>query len=241
MSERTDSITLVLLTVFLSLGSVQADEISGIPTITDADTVVIGGTSVRLSGIDAPESDQICLDRNSEPIKCGIVARDALIKRFGDKDWTCHTTGKLTYDRALATCFVGKEDINRWIVAEGWALSFRRYAHPYDREEAHAREQCSGLWAWSFHAPWDWRRRDCKTEIMGCVSVPIDAQEKLCGPRSIPPDPKCTIKATLRGGGCIYHVEGGHYYGALTMSGNNKRWFCSETDAQAAGCRKAYR
>jgi len=234
--------TLKRLSILAALiaGAAHAAEISGIPTITDADTVVIGGNPIRLLGIDAPESDQICLDKNSEFVKCGIAARDALIKQFGGKEWTCRTAGK-TYNRTLATCFVGREDVNRWTVSEGWALSFRRYKHPYDREEQHAKEQCMGLWAWSFHAPWDWRRRNCKTEIVGCVSVPIDAREKLCGPRATPPDPKCTIKATTRGGECIYHVEGGHYYGALKMAGSSKRWFCSEADAQAAGCRRSKR
>jgi len=225
----------------LALAPGHAAEISGVPTITDADTAVIDGISIRLLGIDAPESDQICLDKNSEFVRCGIEARDALVKQFGGKQWTCRTTGKETYSRVLATCFVDQEDVNRWIVLNGWALSFKRYEHPYDREEQHAHDQCTGLWAWSFHAPWDWRRRNCNTEIVGCVSVPIDAREKLCGPRSLPPDPQCTIKSTTRGGECIYHVEGGHYYGALKMSGSGKRWFCSEADAQAAGCRRSKR
>ena len=229
------------LVVLLGMGSTHAAEISGVPTIVDADTVVIDGMSVRLLGIDAPESDQICLDKNSEFVKCGIEARDALMKQFGEKEWTCRTTGKQTYGRALATCFVAQEDVNRWIVLKGWGLSFRRYQHPYDREEQQAHDQCTGLWTWSFHAPWDWRRRNCNTEILGCVSVPIDAREKLCGPRSLPPDPQCTIKATTRGEECIYHVEGGHYYGALKMSDRSKRWFCSEVDAQAAGCRRSKR
>ena len=70
-----------LLVVLLAIGSALAAEISGMPTITDADTVVIDGKSIRLLGIDAPESDQICLDKNSEFVKCGIEARDALAVR----------------------------------------------------------------------------------------------------------------------------------------------------------------
>lgn len=229
-----------LAVALLFLGSSHAAEISGVPTITDADTVVINGASIRLLGIDAPESDQICLDKNGEFVKCGIEARDAVIKQFGGKEWTCRTQGR-TYKRELGTCFVEQQDVGHWIVSQGWALSFRKYAHPYDSEEQHAKDQCTGLWAWSFHAPWDWRRRNCETEIVGCVSVPIDAREKLCGPRFIPPDPRCTIKATLRAGSCVYHVEGGHYYGALDMSGSNKRWFCTEIDAQAVGCRRSKR
>jgi endonuclease YncB( thermonuclease family) len=104
-----------LLLTLLVLGSAHAAEISGVPTITDADTVVIGGKLIRLLGIDSPESDQRCHYKNSEFVKCGIDARDALIKQFGGKEWTCRTTGKETYGRALATCFVGQEDVNRWM------------------------------------------------------------------------------------------------------------------------------
>jgi endonuclease YncB( thermonuclease family) len=70
------------------------------------------------------------------------------------REWTCQTTGKQTCGQILA-CFVDEEDINRWIVLKGWTLSFRRYKHPYDIEEQQAHDQCTGMWAWSFHAPWD--------------------------------------------------------------------------------------
>ncbi len=36
-----------------------AAEITGIPRIVDGDTVEIGHVKIRLSGIDAPETDQI--------------------------------------------------------------------------------------------------------------------------------------------------------------------------------------
>jgi endonuclease YncB( thermonuclease family) len=88
-------------------------------------------------------------------VKCGIEARDALVKQFGEMEWTCRTTGKQTYGRGLATCFVDNEDANRWIVLNGCALSFRRYKHPYNVEEQRAHDQCTGMRVWSFHAPWD--------------------------------------------------------------------------------------
>lgn len=43
-----------------------AAEITGIPRIVDGDTVEIGHVKIRLSGIDAPETDQICLDAKGE-------------------------------------------------------------------------------------------------------------------------------------------------------------------------------
>src|SRR5580700_5968827 len=91
----------VAVLIALALGPTHAAEISGVPTITDADTVVIEGKSIRLLGIDAPESDQICLDKSSAFVPCGIEARDALKNQFGGKPWRCQTTGKQTYGRVL--------------------------------------------------------------------------------------------------------------------------------------------
>jgi endonuclease YncB( thermonuclease family) len=56
-----------------------------VAALTDADTVVIDGKSIRLV-VDAPESVQICLDKNSEYLNCGIEARDALVKQFVPDD-----------------------------------------------------------------------------------------------------------------------------------------------------------
>jgi endonuclease YncB( thermonuclease family) len=53
-------------------------DLSGVPRIIDADTRAIGSTKVRLEGIDAPETDQVCLNANSVHWACGIDARDQL-------------------------------------------------------------------------------------------------------------------------------------------------------------------
>src|ERR1039457_5944007 len=40
----------------------QAADLSGVPRIVDGDTLAISSTKVRLEGIDAPETDQVCLN-----------------------------------------------------------------------------------------------------------------------------------------------------------------------------------
>ena len=40
----------------------HSEDLVGVPRIIDGDTVVINGTKVRLQGIDAPETEQFCLD-----------------------------------------------------------------------------------------------------------------------------------------------------------------------------------
>lgn len=63
--------------------SSYAETLVGQPRIVDGDTVVMDGKSIRLDGIDAPETDQACHDRDDKRTACGLIARDRLIARFG--------------------------------------------------------------------------------------------------------------------------------------------------------------
>jgi endonuclease YncB( thermonuclease family) len=233
------SILIAASLVALLATPAMAADITGIPRIVDGDTVQIGETKIRLSGIDAPETDQLCLDHAGERWACGVTSRDELIKHAGGKPWTCHVTGTDRYRRSLATCDVNGHDVNQWMVRNGWALSFVRYSHEYDADERAAQTAKGGLWSGAFIAPWDWRSRSTGTTIHGAISVPIDAQKKLLGAASAAaaPDPACTIKANLGQSGCIYHLEGDRWYGKMNMDSSGKRWFCSAQEAEAAGCR----
>jgi endonuclease YncB( thermonuclease family) len=172
----------VLMLLVVGTTSPHAENLMGVPRILDGDTVEIRGIKVRLEGIDAPEVNQFCLDDKSQPRECGKGVRDRLIEKSAGRSWTCHVSGQDVYRRSLAFCYVGGEDIQRWMVRSGFALSFRRYSHAYDADEATAREAHAGLWSGAFIAPWDWRSRNKSTEILGAVSVPIDAQKILLRP-----------------------------------------------------------
>src|SRR5438045_1594336 len=100
--------------LLLALGwdTVFAGDIIGIPRIVDGDTVQIGTSKIRLAGIDAPETDQICLNHEAKRWTCGVEARDRLIAKAGSKLWICRTGSEDRYGRALATCEVDGSDIN---------------------------------------------------------------------------------------------------------------------------------
>jgi endonuclease YncB( thermonuclease family) len=232
---------LILLTPYPAL----AAEITGIPRVVDGDTVEIGQVKIRLSGIDAPETDQLCLDAKSEKWACGIAARDQLIRHSNGQTWECSTTGTDHYGRSLANCFVEGEDVSAWMVRSGWALSFVRYSHAYDADEVVAREAHAGLWSGAFIAPWDWRHRNKTTIVLGAASVPINAQTILLGAVSASEGPsrECVIKGNVnRKGERIYHLPGQLNYAQINMTkGLGEQWFCSEAEANAAGWRKAVR
>jgi hypothetical protein len=66
-------------------------------------------------------------------------------------------------------------------------------------------------------------------------------------PRSVAPSESdqaaptgCLIKGNINHGDRIYHVPGGRYYAMVKMDlTKGKRWFCSESAAEAAGWRPA--
>ncbi|CEG09699.1 Succinoglycan biosynthesis protein ExoI [Afipia felis] len=226
-------------------GVAAAQMLTGAATITDGDTIVVAGTKVRLNGIDAPETDQRCIDRDRRPYTCGLNSREALQRLIGDRPVECVGATSDVYGRRLMTCAAGGRDINAAMVAEGWALAFVRYSRDYVEEERRARERGAGLWAGAFIAPWDWRHRGSKTVILGSVSVPTDAQATLLQslPVSTSPVSGCVIKGNInRRGERIYHLPGMRDYDRTIISERQgERWFCSESEAQTAGWRRAAR
>jgi endonuclease YncB( thermonuclease family) len=218
-----------------------AEEISGTAAILDADTIRIQGTRIRLVGVDAPETDQICINRDGRRWLCGIAARDALSKLIANRPVRCLVSGQDIYGRKLAACMVGRENINRWLVREGYALAYVQYSREFVGEEKEARDSGRGLWVGAFVAPWDWRTRTPKTAMLGAKASGI-APSAVLAPTEAPPDPACAIKGNVnRKGEHIFHVPGQRDYERINMQAVAKRWFCSEEEAEAAGWRKAQR
>jgi len=236
--------TLALLLVLLP-SIAQAADISGVPKIREADLIQIGNSRIRLDAIDAPSVDQLCLNTSGERWTCGVAARDELIKHAGNRSWTCHSSRTDRRGRLLARCEVEGEDIQKWLVTNGWALAFPRLSHDYDADETAAREAKAGMWQGAFIAPWDWRIRNKKTTILGAVKPPDNANAILLASASGPvaPSPECTIKGNVnRAGECIYHKPTSRWYAQIKMQiSKGTRWFCSVEEAEAAGCRETRR
>ncbi|WP_261403832.1 thermonuclease family protein [Chenggangzhangella methanolivorans] len=220
-----------------------AAEVIGSARVVDGDTIVVSGGKIRLNGVDAPETDQLCLTAAGQPWTCGVEARDRLSAVTAGKTWNCRTTAKDKYDRWLGDCLVDGVDLNGWMVEQGWALSFVRYSHRYDAHERRAREAQRGIWSGAFIAPWEWRSRSGATVVLGSYSVPLDAQKTLLAPATSQMASKqgCQIKGNLnRDGVCIYHVPGGRFYARTRIDeSKGERWYCTPEEAHAAGCRRS--
>jgi endonuclease YncB( thermonuclease family) len=237
---------IVCAVVFCFISSIaEAADISGVPRVVDGDTLVIGARKLRLEGIDAPETDQICLGAKGDHWTCGIEARDRLQAHVEGQIVVCVSNGTDLYQRSLATCSLIGHNLNAWMVQEGWALAYLKYSPAYQKAEEDARVNQRGLWQGAFIAPWDWRHKNNKTVILGALRVPINAQALLLGPSATEgaPSPDCTIKGNVnRTGERIYHLQNQQFYARIKMDvGGGKRWFCTPEEAEAAGWRRALR
>lgn len=130
--------------------------LSGRAYVVDGDTIRIGGQSIRLTGIDAPESKQIC-KLGSRDWACGEAARDELRKIIGGRSVSCDISERDKYNRALAQCHAGDDDIAREMVVRGMALAYQRYTDRYAADEAAAHAARRGIWKAQFTPPEQWR------------------------------------------------------------------------------------
>ena len=138
----------------------QADAdggIAGQARVIDGDTLDIRGTRIRLHGIDAPESRQMCRAAGRY-WSCGQQASRALAELIGPRRVVCSERGRDRYGRIVAVCLAGRTDLNRWMVAKGWAFAYRQYARLYVADEMAARAAGRGIWRGDAVPPWDWRR-----------------------------------------------------------------------------------
>jgi endonuclease YncB( thermonuclease family) len=151
-------ITLIVIILLNLNEKIIASEIYGLPVITDGDTIKILNNKIRLHGIDAPEKDQKCY-KNKKKYNCGTVATKALIKKINKDAVKCLTQkNKDRYNRFIGVCFVGQENLNKWMVRNGHAIAYKRYSKDYILDEVHAKTNKLGLWSGTFLNPEKWRK-----------------------------------------------------------------------------------
>lgn len=103
-------------------GPVSANSISGQASVIDGDTIEIRGERIRLVLVDAPESQQTCLDARGRTWRCGQQAALALSDMIGRSPVACLLEGKDKYDRILGQCSVRSVSLSAWLIESGWAV-----------------------------------------------------------------------------------------------------------------------
>ena len=220
-------------------------------SIADGNTLILDGVIFRLDGIDAPQTDQTCIDAKGAAWTCGIAVRDRLREHVGQREVRCTDRGadKNAGKRRIGECRIAGETVslNQWMVREGLALNLDRSAkgrYKADRDGAAARR--AGLWQGCFIAPDDLRRISISTApLLGAACPdPNDWKiRKMLFPEQPAMPAGCDIKgramlrSQMQGYRGIYHLPACRSY---ARTPNTHRWFCSEDEARAAGFRKSY-
>jgi micrococcal nuclease len=115
-----------------------------VEAVHDGDTVTCRDEAgrrwkIRLVGIDAPEQGQ----------PFGAAARRALAAKLAAGSVRVTGTARDQHGRLLGRLWIDDRDLNRELVAEGWAWAYGGFAQDDDlvAAESRARRQRLGLWA----------------------------------------------------------------------------------------------
>jgi endonuclease YncB( thermonuclease family) len=144
--------------IFTSMPDSFATDLVGQASIIDGDTLEIHGMRIRLWGIDAPESDQLCQDRGSERYRCGQKAANDLDAVIARRPVNCVEVDQDRYKPAVAVCAVAGIDLADWMVRSGLALDWPKYSQGnYAAAQDEARRAQWGMWGGRFVVPWRYR------------------------------------------------------------------------------------
>jgi endonuclease YncB( thermonuclease family) len=207
---------------------------TGIGRPIDGDSLYVGEREVRLFGIDAPEYHQTCT-RNGRPWSCGADAAKELSSLATGKLLRCVPIDTDEHGRTVARCSVGSLDINRLMVATGYAVAYRHYSLDYVSAEDSAKANRRGLWAGNFQLPSDYRHEEAPVTKRAPRQQTAHRRNETQPSRSTATNSSCNIKGNRGPHGWIYHLPGMPYYNQT----HAEQMFCTEAEARAAGYRRA--
>ena len=106
-------------TVTIAVAAASGTSLSGKCWVIDGDTIDIGGTRIRLAGIDAPEMDH----------PYGKSARSALIRMCKGQHIRAEFHGAISHERNMATCYLPDgRDLSAEMVRLGMAIDWPKYS-----------------------------------------------------------------------------------------------------------------
>ena len=131
---------IICLAVFIftynDVKSEEIKEITGFAKIIDGDTIKISNKKIRLHGIDAPEKKQTCkkpyitisIFSFTKSYFCGQVSTNKLTKKINNQIIKCKIKNVDRYNRLIGECYKRNENLNSWLVSNGYAVAYRKYS-----------------------------------------------------------------------------------------------------------------
>ena len=166
--RATNAVGRVLIAACLTVsafGSSRAGETQGQASVVDGDTLEIHRTRIRLWGIDAPESNQLCRGDDSVQYRCGAKAANELDGFIARRPVDCSPVSLDQYRRTVAVCSISGVDLAEWLVRNGLALDWPMYSKgKYNKAQHDAEHAGRGMWQGSYVAPWLFRVYQARRE-----------------------------------------------------------------------------
>ncbi len=125
--------------------------------VIDGDSLTVDGEEIRLTGMDAPEARQTCLDEQQRTWPCGSEATQTLKQLTRTTRVVCKGNDHDKYSRLLARCSAGDVVLNAEMVRLGFAISEAEQGFVYGAEQNEARRAGRGMWRGTFDRPRAWR------------------------------------------------------------------------------------
>ena len=171
---KKKAVVMIIICVFVFLFSYndvrsnEIKEITGYAKIIDGDTIKIKSKKIRLHGIDAPEKKQTCkkpyliigIFSFTKSYLCGQVSTHKLTKKINNQIIKCKIKDVDRYNRLIGECYKRNENLNSWLVSNGYAVAYRKYSKKYISDEMNAKNNKLGIWQGKFEMPWDFRRKN---------------------------------------------------------------------------------
>jgi endonuclease YncB( thermonuclease family) len=140
-----------IIGMLLMIAPAMADQLAGQASVIDGDTLEIHGIRIRLWGIDAPESTQLCRSEDSNQYRCGAQAANDLDIFIARRTVSCIPINSDQYGRTVAICSVDGADLGEWLVRSGLALDWPQYSKAkYNAVQREAEHEGRGIWKGSY-------------------------------------------------------------------------------------------
>jgi len=120
--------------------------------VLDGDTLRVRDTVVRLAGVAAPARGESCRGADGAGFDCGAAATNALAEIVRARAVDCRLAGRDGMGHNLGVCEASGRQINRALVAAGYARAEGDAGLSGDEDQARANRR--GLWAGGSAVSW---------------------------------------------------------------------------------------
>ena len=145
---------------------------NGKAQVIDGDTLVVAGERINLSGIDAPETDQVCQDALGSDYPCGEEAAQVLRSYIAGRPVACRKRNSGNRPK-FTECSAGANDLAEGkrsdavprnggkpaevMIRTGHAMTAGDFGRHHYRTQQLAKVAGVGIWQGHFINPADWR------------------------------------------------------------------------------------